>query len=93
MQAYLAAHDDFIAWIDELEDVPSPAEVGRRLTPLALCAANRGMNITHWTFVVDGLVAHVNRLSPESVLLSSYIDAQGFDLAARWDAVVAQSYD
>lgn len=84
MQAYLAAHDDFIAWLDSLEGEPSSTEIDDRLWRLAVVAAARGMGSSHWTFVVDGLVAYVNRCYPGDILLSSNI-ARGFDLAARWD--------
>ena len=84
MQAYLAAHDEFVAWLDSLESEPSGAEIENRLWRLAVAAAARGMGSTHWTFVVDGLVAYANRCYPGDILLSSNI-ARGFDLAARWD--------
>ena len=86
MQTYLAAHDDFVAWFDGLQETPTTSEVDRRLMALALCAADRGMTETHWTFVVDGLVAHANRRSPGNILLTRLI-ARGFDMAADWTAV------
>ena len=86
VQTYLAAHDEFVAWLDNLEVSPTAAEVDGRLMALALCAADRGMTETHWTFVVDGLIAHVNRMAPGNILLSSSI-ARGFDLATGWDDV------
>jgi hypothetical protein len=86
MQTYLAAHDEFVTWLDGLDNTPTAAEVDRRLWSLALCAANRGMAPMHWTFVVDGLIAHVHRKYPAKILLSSYL-ARGFDLAAQWPAV------
>jgi len=86
MQAYLAAHDDFVAWLNKTPEAPTAAEVDRRLLELALCGAQRGMTEVHWTFVVDGLVAYVNRRWPGNVLLSSSV-ARGFDLSARWDIV------
>jgi len=88
MLSWLAAHDSFIAWLDSLEAAPAPADVERQLWALALQAADRGMTSTHWTFVVDGLVAYVNRHAPGDVLLSSYV-ARGFDLCSRWAAVRA----
>jgi len=88
MQAYLAAHDDFVAWLDALEGAPSPAEVEERLRALALTAAARGMSSTHWSFVVDGLVAYANRRRPGDILLSSNI-ARGFDFASRWSELQA----
>ena len=51
-----------------------------------MTAAARGMSSTHWAFVVDGLVAYVNRRRPGDILLSSYI-ARGFDMAAQWSAL------
>ena len=83
MQAYLAAHDAFVAWLDRLEKTPPPEEVERRLHALALTAARRGMNSTHWTFVIDGLVAYVNRVPLRDVLVASYI-ARGLDFCSRW---------
>ena len=67
MRPYLAAHDEFVAWLEKI-------------------AAARGMSSTHWAFVVDGLVAYVNRRRPGDILLSSYI-ARGFDMAAQWNAL------
>jgi hypothetical protein len=86
MQTYLAAHDEFVAWLDGLQVTPTPAEVDGRLMALALCAAVRGMTETHWIFVVDGLIAHVNRMAPGNILLSSLI-ARGFDLATGWNTI------
>ena len=83
MQAYLAAHDAFVAWLDQLERTPTPEEVERRLRALALTAAGRGMTSTHWTFVIDGLLAYVNRAPLRDVLVASYL-ARGFDLCSRW---------
>jgi hypothetical protein len=90
MQAYLAAHDDFVAWLANLRAAPPPEEVERRLRALALTAAERGMTSTHWTFVVDGLVAHVNRVTLRDVLVASYI-ARGFDLCSRWKELQAEA--
>ena len=67
VQTYLAAHDEFVAWLDNLEVSPTAAEVDGRLMALALCAADRGMTETHWTFVVDGPIAHVNRMAPGNI--------------------------
>ena len=83
MQAYLAAHDEFVAWLDSLESEPSAADVADRLWNLAVAGAARGMDSTHWTFVVDGLVAYVNRRFPGDILLFSNV-ARGFDLSSRW---------
>jgi hypothetical protein len=84
MLAYLAAHDAFVAWLDSIEDTPAPAEVEERLRDLALAAAARGMGSTHWTFVVDGLLAYVKHRRPSDFLLAGYI-AHGFDLCSRWN--------
>jgi hypothetical protein len=90
MQAYLAAHDDFVTWLDSIEEAPAPAEVEERLWALAVTAAARGMSRTHWTFVVDGLVAYVNRQRPGDILLSSNL-ARGFDLASRCGDLQAEA--
>jgi hypothetical protein len=90
MLTYLAAHDAFVAWLDTLDTAPPPGDVERELWKLALMAADRGMTSTHWTFVVDGLVAHVGRTSPDNSLLSSYV-ARGFDLCSRWGTVRAEA--
>jgi hypothetical protein len=86
MQAYLAAHDAFVSWLEALDAAPTAAEVDRRLWTLALEAADRGMTETHWIFVVDGLVAYANRRAPGNILLSSYL-ARGFELSSKWAAV------
>ena len=86
MQTYLAAHNELVAWLDGLQVTPTPAEIDGRLMTLALCAVDRGMTDIHWTFVVDGLVAHVNRRFPGNILLSSSV-ARGFDIAAGWSDV------
>ncbi|HET7924980.1 MAG TPA: hypothetical protein VFL30_08780 [Rhodanobacteraceae bacterium] len=90
MQAYLAAHDAFVAWLDKLDTTPPPEEIERRLRALALTAAERGMTSTHWTFVIDGLVAYVNRRPLRDVLFASYI-ARGFDLCSRWRELQAEA--
>ena len=89
MQAYLAAHDEFVTWLDNLGTTPPPEEVERRLRALALTAAERGMTSTHWTFVIDGLVAYVNRPPRRDVLVAGYI-ARGFDLCSRWKELQAE---
>ena len=89
MQAYLAAHDAFVAWLDKLETTPAPEDVERRLHALALTAAERGMTSTHWTFVIDGLVAYVSRLPLRDALVVGYI-ARGFDLCSRWRELQAE---
>lgn len=90
MQEYLAAHDDFTAWLDKMEEAPSQAEMDERLLTLAVVAAARGMSSAHWTFVVDGLVAYVKRARPGDLLLSNNV-ARGFDLASRWSDVQAEA--
>ena len=90
MQADLAAHDAFVAWLDNLDETPPPEEIERRLHALALTAAHRGMTSTHWTFVVDGLVAYVDRTPLRDVLVRSYL-ARGFDLCSRWKELQAES--
>jgi hypothetical protein len=83
MQAYLAAHDDFVQWLDNSDGAPTAAEVDERLRALALAAAARGMGSTHWAFVVDGLLAYVTHRRPGDPLLASHI-ARGFDLCGQW---------
>ncbi|HEY4137225.1 MAG TPA: hypothetical protein VGN65_02125 [Casimicrobiaceae bacterium] len=90
MQAYLAAHDAFVAWLNNLGETPPPEEVERRLHGLALTAAERGMTSTHWTFVIDGLVAYVSRSPLRDVLVAGYI-ARGFDLCSRWKELQAEA--
>ena len=86
MQAYLTAHDAFVAWLDGLDAAPSAHDVDRALWSLALKAADRGMTDMHWTFVVDGLVAYANRRAPGDILLSSQL-ARGFELTSKWPTV------
>jgi hypothetical protein len=83
MQAYLSAHDAFVAWLDRLDDTPSSTEIEERLRQLALAAAARGMGSTHWSFVVDGLLAYVKHRRPDDRVLAGYV-ARGFDLCSRW---------
>jgi hypothetical protein len=90
VQAYLAAHDDFVAWLNSIDADPSAAEVEDRLRALALTAAARGMSSTHWAFVVDGLVAYVSRIRPGDILLSSCV-ARGFDYSASWTGFTAEA--
>ena len=90
MQAYLSAHDAFVAWLDKLDRTPPPEEIERRLRALALAAAERGMTSTHWTFVIDGLIAYVDRTPLRDVLVASYI-ARGLDLCSRWKELQAES--
>ena len=87
MQPYLEAHDAFVQWLDGAEECePTAAEVERALFGLAKCAAARGMSDVHWTFVVDGLIAHAKRRCPENGELPSYV-ARGFDFSANWHAI------
>ena len=90
MQAYLAAHDEFVRWLDKLRATPAPEEVERRLHALALTAAGRGMTSTHWTFVIDGLVAYVRRSALRDVLVAGYLE-RGFDLCSRWRELQAEA--
>jgi hypothetical protein len=87
MQPYLEAHDAFVKWLDgAAECEPTAAEVERALFGLAKCAADRGMSDIHWTFVVDGLVAHTKRRCPGNEKLATYV-AKGFDFSAKWPSV------
>lgn len=90
MKAYLAAHDEFVAWLKGLQATPALGDVENRLWIFATIAAARGMTKTHWTFVVDGLIAHANRVRPGDILLSSYL-ARGFDLVGRWNEVESEA--
>jgi hypothetical protein len=91
MQPYLEAHDAFVKWLDGAADCePTAAEVERAMFGLAKCAASRGMSEIHWTFVVDGLIAHAKRRCPENSELPEYI-ARGLDLSAKWQAVKAET--
>jgi hypothetical protein len=86
MQTYLAAHDEFVTWLDGLEETPATSEIDSRLKVLARCAADRGMTAIHWTFVVDGLVTHVTRKWPGNHSLASAV-ARGLDISGEWAAV------
>lgn len=89
MKPYLEAHDAFIEWLNgAAECEPTAAEVERALHGLAKCAAERGMTEIHWTFVVDGLIAHAKRRCPDNAVLPDYI-ARGFDLSSRWRSFAA----
>ena len=84
MKPYLEAHDAFVEWLNGAAGCdPTAAEVERAMFGLAQIAAQRGMSDAHWTFVVDGLIAHAKRRCPENPELPSYI-AKGFDLSATW---------
>ena len=85
MQPYLEAHDAFVKWLDGAAECdPTAEEVEHALRGLARCAAERGMTDLHWTFVVDGLIAHAKRRCPENSQLPSYV-ARGLDFSSRWD--------
>jgi hypothetical protein len=85
MRPFLEAQDAFVHWLDgpAVECQPTAAEVDHELRRLAACAADRGMSPTHWTFVVDGLIAHAKRRCPENVDLPDLI-ARGFDFSTCW---------
>ena len=84
MKPYLEAHEAFVAWLDGAADCePTAAEVERALFGLAEIAAARGMTELHWTFVIDGLVAHAKRRCPENGEIPHYV-ARGLDISARW---------
>lgn len=90
MKPYLEAHDTFVEWLNgAAECEPTAAEVEHALRGLAKCAADRGMTELHWTFVVDGLIAHARRQCPENADLPNYI-ARGFDFSANWSGFIAQ---
>ena len=89
MQLYLEAHNAFVEWLDgAAECEPTAAEVERALFGLAKCAADRGMSDTHWTFVVDGLIAHARRRCPKNSELPEYI-ARGVELSRNWSTLLA----
>ena len=89
MKPYLEAHDAFIAWLDGVARCdPTAAEVEQQLWSLALRAAARGMSDVHWTFVIDGLIAHAKRRCPANKGLPDYI-ARGFDLSNQWGRVAS----
>lgn len=91
MKPYLAAHDAFVEWLaGAAECEPTAAEVERALFRLAKCAADRGMSDIHWTFVVDGLIAHAKRRCPKNHELPNYV-ARGFDFSRNWSAVLAEA--
>ena len=90
MLPYLAAHDELVSWLAAQQENPAISEVDERLRTLARCAAERGMTATHWIFVVDGLVAHVNRQHAGNILLASYV-ARGFDLSESWNKILASA--
>ncbi len=92
MQRYMEAHEAFVNWLDgEAGCQPTPAEMERALLDLAKCAAHRGMSDVHWTFVVDGLVAHARRRCPGNPELSRSV-ARGFDLSLNWQAAKSAAH-
>ena len=91
MLPYLEAHDAFVQWLDDTAHCEATAvEVERALFALAKCAAARGMSDSHWTFVVDWLIAHAKRRCPENVELPNYV-ARGLDFSANWATLNAQT--
>jgi hypothetical protein len=91
LKPYLEAHDAFVEWLKgAAECEPTAAEVERALLGLAKRAADRGMTELHWTFVVDGLIAHAKRQCPENAELPNYV-ARGFDFSANWPAIKSQA--
>jgi hypothetical protein len=91
MQPYLEAHDAFVKWLDGVAECePTAAEVERALVGLAKCAADRGMSDVHWTFVVDGLIAHAKRRCPDNSELPNYV-ARGLELSTNWSAIKART--
>lgn len=93
MLPYLEAHDAFVEWLNGASECePTAADVEHALFGLARCAASRGMTQMHWTFVIDGLIAHAKRRCPENAELPNYL-ARGFDLSATWPAILAAAND
>jgi hypothetical protein len=91
LKPYLEAHDAFVEWLKgAAECEPTAAEVEHALLGLAKRAADRGMSNVHWTFVVDGLIAHAKRECPENSELPKYV-AQGFDFSLNWAAINART--
>jgi hypothetical protein len=91
MKPYLEAHNAFVEWLDGAAECdPTAAEVERALFGLAKCAADRGMTDLHWTFVVDGLIAHAKRRCPENSDLPNHV-ARGFDFVSSWPMHEAQA--
>jgi hypothetical protein len=43
VQHYVAAHQEFVEWLDDLPSAPDPQELERRLRSLAMVAAARGI--------------------------------------------------
>ena len=87
LKPYLEAHDIFVSWLDgDARCDPTAADVERQLRLLAVCAADRGMSDIHWTFVVDGLIAHAKRRCPTNAVLPEYI-ARAFDLSNEWASI------
>ena len=89
MLPYLEAHDAFVEWLQQHCDATA-AEVERAILALAKCAAHRGMSDAHWTFVVDGLIAHAKRRCPQNAELPALIE-RGFELSANWPTIKNQA--
>lgn len=91
MKPYLEAHDAFVEWLNgAAECEPTAAEVERAMLGLAKCAAERGMSEAHWTFVVDGLLAHAKRRCPQNPELHNHV-AKGLDFSRNWSAVLVET--
>ncbi|WP_257386594.1 hypothetical protein [Tahibacter caeni] len=91
MKTYLDAHAAFVEWLDGAADCePTAEQVEKAMFDLAARAASRGMNEAHWTFVVDGLIAHAKRRCPENSELPNFV-ARGFDFSTRWSSVQAEA--
>ena len=87
MQTYLDAHAAFVDWLDgAAECEPTAEQVEKAMFELAARAASRGMTGAHWTFVVDGLIAHAKRRCPENSELPGLV-ARGLMLSAKWPSV------
>lgn len=89
MQSYLDAHAAFVNWLNgAAECEPTAEQVEKAMFDLAARAASRGMTEAHWTFVVDGLIAHARRRCPQNSKLPDFV-ARGFDFSTRWPSVRA----
>jgi hypothetical protein len=87
LKPYLEAHDAFVDWLNgAAECEPTAGEVERAMLDLAKCAAESGMSDAHWTFVVDGLLAHAKRRCPQNHELHKYV-AKGFDFSGNWPSM------
>jgi hypothetical protein len=83
VKAYLAKHEETVAFLDSCPGDVSAAAVDRHLQELAEFARERGMGAAHWESVVDGLVAHVMKKRPKDELLVDLV-RRGFDLCLHW---------